>query len=319
MKPASVVVLILAALLVIGGTVLCFVGNSTAKKDGTDLFTQVRDGKPYMKQEFAAGKISKIELVITDATVNITGGDINSYIEFINYNPNMYNLDVTSQAISFEEIGDVKSLFNIWENGFGFKGYRNILNFKALKSGTGEKTVNIHLGDGSLISTVILKGENLKINVQNAEIKKDFKIDVVSAEIGINDFAAGASISVSADDVKLRFEAVSCGSLNVNSQTAAITSTASDIRNVTVNTGKGSVQIENASRGKQAEFDFTTKSGTITIDGEAIDSTLYSVKAEAEEIKYSYRIKTDSASISYTNLTEEQPEESGTEETATEP
>ena len=70
MNPASIILLIIAALLVIFGVILCLIGNSTANKDGMDLFPQIKDGVPYIKQEFSADEISKIELSISSATIN---------------------------------------------------------------------------------------------------------------------------------------------------------------------------------------------------------------------------------------------------------
>ena len=299
MKPASVVVLILAALLAVGGVAMCFVGNSVAKKDGMDLFTQERAGQPYLKQEFSAGKVSKIELIVKNATVNVSGGDITSYIEFINYNPNMYNLDVTSQAISFDEIEDLKSLFNIWENGFGFKGYRNLFNFSNIKSTHGEKVINVHLGDGSLISSVIIKGENINVNVQNAEIRKDLKIESKKASVEITDLAAGGSFILSSDEANVKASLVTCSSMTVNSQNAGIFASDSDIKGV---------DIKNAERTGDAEFEFNTKSGAITVDGDAVDGLLYSKRIGTEEVKYSYKIKTESAPIVYVNIGQIQPE-----------
>ena len=259
MKPASIIVLIIATLLVICGIILCLLGNSIAKKDNIELFPQVRDGIPYLKQEFSADMISKIELDINDATVNITGGDITSSVEFTNYNPNLYDLDVTSQTISFNEAEGIKSLFNIWENGFGFKGYRNLLNFSSLKS-KGDKEVNLHLGDTSLISSIVIKGKNLKINIENAQIKKELRIEADSVMINSQGFTAGNGVYLTSASLDSKFTSLACGMLKIETDSAKVSSTSSDIRQTDIKTETGSVTIENVSRGDEAEFDISTKS-----------------------------------------------------------
>ncbi|MBR3639530.1 MAG: hypothetical protein IKN50_02880 [Clostridia bacterium] len=306
MKPASIIVLIIAALLVICGIVFCLIGNSAAKKDGMDLFPQIKDGVPYIKQEFSADKISKIELSISNATINVTGGEIGSYVEFINYNPNLYDLDVTSQAISFNESENLKSLFNIWENGFGFKGYRNLLNPKSLKA-SGDKTINVHLGDTSLISSLTVKGKNVILNINNVQIKKEFKVDAESVSVNADNFTAGSGIYVYSATFDGVFDSVACGLLKTETDSAKLTSTSSDIRQIDMKTDTGAVDIENVSRGDSAEFDVTTTSGTIIIDGEMIEGSSYSVKSNAEDRQFYCKIKTGSANVNYSNKAEETP------------
>lgn len=307
MKPASIIVLIIAALLVIFGVILCLIGNSTANKDGMDLFPQIKDGVPYIKQEFSADEISKIELSISNATINVTGGEIGSYIEFINYNPNLYDLEVTSQAISFNESESLKSLFNIWENGFGFKGYRNLLNPNSLKA-SGDKTINIHLGDSSLISSLTVKGKNVVMNIDNVQIKKEFRIDAESASVEATGFTAGSGIYVYSTSFEGIFDSVACGLLKTETESTKLTSTSSDIRQIDLNTESGVVDIANQSRGDVAEFDITTKSGTITVDGTIIDALSYSVRSNSEDKQFSYKIKTGSANVNYTNTVDVNPE-----------
>lgn len=314
MKPASIIVLIIAALLVICGVILCLVGNSAAKKEGMDLFPQIKDGMPYIKQEFSADKTSKIELSVSNATINITGGEITSYVEFINYNPNLYDLDVSSQTISFNEAENLKSLFNIWENGFGFKGYRNLLNLRTMNT-SGEKTINIHLGDSSLLSSLSVKGKNVVISINNAQIKKEIKINADEAIVTADNFTAGSGIYLYSPVFNGRFDSVACGLLKVDSDSAKFVSTSSDIRQTDFSTDSGSVDIENASRSGEADFDITTRSGTINVDGEIIEGYSYSVISKAEDKQFSYKIKTGSANVNYTNVVEEGPEETNTADT----
>ena len=304
MKPASVIVLIIAAILVVSGIIMCLVGNSVAKKDNMELFPKVRDGVPYLKQEFSANKISKIELDVNNVTVNVTGGDITSSIEFINYNPNLYTLDVTSQAISFDEIESIKSLFNIWENGFGFKGYRNLLNLNSLRA-KGSKEINVHLGDGSLISSLVIKGKNVKINVENAQIKKEFKLIAENAEVNLLSFTAGAGISFECENLSALFDTTACGKLKIESDNTKLIARKSDLRQIDVTTDSGSVDIGNLVREEKTEYDFSTKSGVLTVDGEKVEGFSYSVKPTEGDPEFTYRIKTASANISYSN---EEPE-----------
>ena len=75
-----------------------------------------------------------------------------------------------------------------------------------------------------------------------------------------------------------------------------------------MNTESGVVDIANQSRGDVAEFDITTKSGTITVDGTIIDALSYSVRSNSEDKQFSYKIKTGSANVNYTNTVDVNPE-----------
>ena len=96
--------------------------------------------------------------------------------------------------------------------------------------------------------------------------------------------------------------------MKTETDSAKLTSTSSDIRQIDLKTETGAIDIENVSRGESAEFDVTTGSGTITIDGEMIEGSSYSVRSNSEDKQFTYKIKTGSANVNYTNKAEEKPE-----------
>ena len=74
--------------------------------------------------DLTESEISKIELIVSDAEINIIGRSEKACIEFVNFRENYYNLSAANRVLSFSEIPDITSMLKFWENGFTFKGMR---------------------------------------------------------------------------------------------------------------------------------------------------------------------------------------------------
>ena len=148
MKPTSIISLIIAFVLVVAGLITCFVAQNIASSNGEFIFAESRDGDLVNTVEISED-ISKIELIVENAEINIHGSSDRSYIEFINFNENYYTLSHSNTLLSFNEIPDLLSMVKFWESGFSFKGMRYILNFS--KPSQDSKKINIDLTEKQLL------------------------------------------------------------------------------------------------------------------------------------------------------------------------
>ena len=99
MKLGSIVGLIIAAILVVTGSILCIVGASNAKSEGRELFMQVdADGTRYVQD--ISTEVTKLSIDCKDTSITVNGNAERSYIEFRNFNPNRYSVSATANTFN---------------------------------------------------------------------------------------------------------------------------------------------------------------------------------------------------------------------------
>ncbi len=197
MKPTSIISLVVAVILIIVGLVICFSAQNMARSNGEFLFAEER-GDDFVKTvDISESEISKIELIVSDAEINIIGQAQSSYIEFVNFKENYYSLSATNRVLSFDEIPDVVSMLKFWENGFSFNGMRYILNFSGGQTAGLEKSVNIYLSSERLIKIFDIQGENCTVNIKNMASASDYNIVADEAIVNVEGLRNASSLKIS--------------------------------------------------------------------------------------------------------------------------
>ena len=129
MRPTSIVALVVSVLLIIAGLSTCIIAQNMANANGEFLFSETREDGLVNTVDLTESEVSKIELIVSDAEINIMRGD-KACIEFVNFRENYYNLSAANRVLSFSEIPDITSMLKFWENGVSFKGIRYLLDFQ---------------------------------------------------------------------------------------------------------------------------------------------------------------------------------------------
>ena len=80
MKPTSIIFLVVSVLLIVGGIITCAIAKDIAITDGYTLFNDAEGGGTYVRHDFQASGIMKVEMNVTDAEINIYGGASWSYM-----------------------------------------------------------------------------------------------------------------------------------------------------------------------------------------------------------------------------------------------
>lgn len=296
MKPRSIIFLIISAFLIISGVILCLVGVGMAKSADQELFTSISDDKTYYKQDFSGGEISKIEFLVKDAEINVFGNSSSSYIEYINYNPNLYSITTTSRIISFDEIPDFSSMIKFWENGFGFKGLRHVFNRKNFSASGKDKIINLYIGTGSGLSNINIEGDETRVNIKDAYLKEGCKIEIKSGNINAEGLITDSYITIKTNSADVEALKTSTKNFSVTSSESNINVSACAFDNIDVGLKSGSVNIENKEISNSTSYILSSDSGNILLNGEDKGNIFMNAVPNIEsEIK----IKTESANIIY--------------------
>ena len=211
MKPTSVISIIVAFLLIVAGLITCFVAQNIASASGDFIFAESR-GDDLVNTVEIGQDISKIELIVQNAEINIFGTSDKSYIEFVNFSENYYSLSQSNTIISFDEIPDLKSMLKFWENGFSFKGMRYILNFNK-QSDNAEKVINVYLKADQLLKIFDIQANICTVNINEIEIDCDYKINANDISINASTLKTGGTLNINSGDKE---EAANKVSMNIS-------------------------------------------------------------------------------------------------------
>ena len=204
MKPTSIVFLVIAALLIVGGIITCSIAKDIAETDGYALFHDTENGGSYVRHDFKSADVSKIELVVTDAEINIKGGTEESYIEFFNFRDGLYTFSTSGKVISLDELPNLKSILS-FNSGFSFSGMRYIL--RAGTTNLGPKVVNIYIGPESSLKVISVTADNCTLNADKISTQFDLNITAsASSHLRFSEYRTGCALVVDAPEINFSLQ-----------------------------------------------------------------------------------------------------------------
>lgn len=308
MRPQSIVSLIVAVLLVIVGLVTCMIAQNMAQANGEYLFSEIRGEDNVQTVDLTDSEISKIELIVEDAVINIYGKSEKSYIEFVNFKENYYSLSATNRILSFDEIPDLMSMLKFWENGFSFKGMRYLLNFSEMNTEETEdrqKIINIYLTKDKLIKIFDIQLTTGVINIKDMVSETDYNIITENAEVNVATFKTASALTInSGKDVKpaknltLNMATTSLNTLTVNADNLQMDANlfrCSGNGEIICNTG--AITIDSVTDTKSLNLEVRTAGGFVHIDGQTISPPYNNIGSESNPGKISINTVTANVTI----------------------
>lgn len=278
MKPASIISLVIAVLLIVVGLVSCFVAQNMASTNGEYLFSEDRGDDFVNTVDLTDSEISKIELIASKVQINIYGRQEKSYIEFINFKENYYSLSNANRVLSFDEIPDVKSMLKFWENGFSFKGMRYIFNFNNTIDESREKVINIYLTSNKAIKIFDIQSDDLVLNISGMTSGTDYNITAKNAVINGDIIKTSSTLNINtgdgvepAENVDMTLSTALIQYVNVNANTLNLN--ADKFRcngKAVINSDNGNISIGTVSSISDIALDLSTASGKLLIDGSEV-------------------------------------------------
>ncbi len=238
------VLLILGAIIMAAGFMVCIAGAIVSNVNGDQLFAaKTEDGKAYT-YTFSGEEINKINIEATDAKINIIGSSEESKIELINFNENFYSFNCSNRLITFKESPDLSSVLRFWESGFTFKGMRYIMRFGA---NDGEKIINIYLTDEDYVKNFTIAVEKGYISAENILTETDYNFTLADGGVTMNNVSTDSVIAIAAptsSDLDIAMNNVKAKTLNINAAYAELKSEALSFAEGKLNITHGSAQVD---------------------------------------------------------------------------
>jgi len=313
-RPQSIVSLIVAVLLVIVGLVTCMIAQNMAQANGEYLFSEIRGEDNVQTVDLTDSEISKIELIVEDAEINIYGKCDKSYIEFVNFKENYYSLSATNRILSFDEIPDLMSMLKFWENGFSFKGMRYLLNFSEFDTEETEerqKVINVYLTKDKLIKIFDIQSKTGTITIKDMVSETDYNIITEDATVNASTLKTSSALTINvgkdvkpAKNLNLNLTTTFIANMNVNAENLEMTA------KLLRSTGKseiicntGSINIDSVTKTEDLNLEIKTAGGFIHIDGHTVTSPYNHIGSESNPGRLAINTVTANVSIRYANQT----------------
>ena len=271
MKPTSIIFIILAAILIVVGIIICAIGGFTAGADDNVqlLCDKVDEDKnDITTHSLTEFDVTDIDIDMKNVDVNIIGQSVESYIEFKNVNSATYNFVINDHKMTLDTVNpfDISSMVKFRENEGGFNGLRQYLFLNKYKKAVSE--VNIYVMPGQDLSSIRINVEGGNINVKNMIADADYELN------------AAASGSV---DGNVVFENTNTdGTLTVNVKNANFTFNSSSVKSLdfVVENGYGKFTLS-----KQYNISCQCESGKIFLDNENVGDSYVGPYPQKETVE----------------------------------
>lgn len=208
MKPTSVIFLILAAILVIAGLVLCLVSGAMASGADIELFCDYVDenGNAVTEHDISGKSVSAIKIDLDSAIINIHGGSEKSYVKVENFPDKAYEFWLTAGELNFKDTHalSIFSSFRINESGFGFDGLRHYLALNKYEDK--DNVIDIYLSAKDNITTLDIDVDEGEVNVYDLSVLTEINLNVNDGKINLVSVNSAGKANVTGNNATLSFD-----------------------------------------------------------------------------------------------------------------
>lgn len=216
MKPTSIVFLILSAILIVSGIIICFIAGGIAKNDNVELYVDYIDdaGNAVIEQDLSGKKLSDLSINIKEADISIVGNSAKSYVKIENIPTKAYDFWITDGVLTIKDANllSVFSSFRISESGFGFTGLRHYLALGKYKGMP--RKITVYLERGKTLSTLDITLEKGEISFTDIEVRSALSVDSSEGGISLNNLTSPGVVKISCGTGDIKFDKCMMSSAN---------------------------------------------------------------------------------------------------------
>lgn len=185
MKPTSIIFLIMAAALILTGTVTCLVASNRAEKEGVQLFESINEQGDYYETRTITGSAINCATICADAAdVHIIGGADTTRVETVNFSPNACKFVQSGNQVTVGDAVNLTSIMSYLSNGFEFNGLRQYFHFS--RDDNRHKTIYLYISETDHINSVEIDISAGNVVIENVGKALDYKINVGMGDVTVN-------------------------------------------------------------------------------------------------------------------------------------
>ncbi len=298
MKPTSIIFLVISLILFFGGFLTCRFAEKSAEADGIKIFAQEVDenNNSVFNYDFSNLAISKFEIIVNDADINIIGGAEESRIELINFTEGLYSFNVSGKIITLNETPDLSSMLKFWENGFNFNGLRHLIKFGGNEI-TGDKSVNIYLTPNDAVKIFNLSSEKGNISLEKVTKQADYNITCNNGKISVASLKTSSEFNVTGKNCSFYLDNSYLRNFTAEIKEGDINATKFIASNISIKLDTGDVIIDALRELDAFGIDLACKTGNIKLSGENKGNEYFIPMPDEGTGTYSIMVKSGDISL----------------------
>lgn len=280
MKPTSIIFLIVAAVLIGAGLLTCVFAQKTADAKGISIYASTVDENKNTVYDAPLDDygITKFEIAVSGAEVNVIGGAESSHVELINFSEGMYSYTQSGKVVTVNETPDIMSMLKFWENGFNFNGLRYFIRFGMPKAE--EKVVNIYLTKDDEAKIIKISTSDAPVTIRNVNTATDYEIKVDGGDVIVANVRTSSSLSVTGKCGEINIDQSYLRSFRADLTEGDVVASALVCSNASVKSALGDVSLGLSRDLALYNMRLSSESGTIKV-GDAVKTSPYEMTSDA--------------------------------------
>ncbi len=282
MRKTSVVLLIFAGCLLIGGLVTCAYASHLAKKNDTPLYDSTarlrEDGARVY--DFTDENVARVRIDVEGADVNILPSDgENSYVELFHFSTGSFDISADHGLLTITNQNGVSSLLYEddeaqtgaagrllrFASSYNFQGLRYILKYN--EAPEGEPVINVYLAASSPVKNIAVDMKTGSACLKNLPFSCDYGVTTVDGDISIEGMKTDSVVNLNASFGEISVNQSDISACYVKTNHADVTAAQYGAGMLVCDLSESNLQLSlTAKIGDYRRF-IKTESGSITVDG----------------------------------------------------
>ncbi len=265
-KPTSIIFLVIALLLALGGFAATKVAAKLAADEGIELIAEADGAGSIFEHDFSEDGIGKVAVNVKDAKINVYCGAEQDKIELVNFAEGLYEFSSSNRILTVSNNSDFSQVESIASMVMSFKGIRSL---QSLYNMNGlPKTVNIYISAASEIKIVELTADKSDVTIEGGTTMTDYNVSVKSGSIKIENTSTQSSVKAEIEHGNVSIENCSAANLTVNAENGDVTVKSSEAVVMNAEIKEGDLEVGYRKELSLVNLDIFTGVGEVTVDGE---------------------------------------------------
>ncbi len=292
MKPTSIIFLIISAVIIVIGLVVCNIGTRKAKDMDIELFetdVQTSGDNQIRTYDFTDDEITRLKITAGEADVYLYPAEgSTSYVELVNFQVGEYTLSVENHILIVNNKSSLMSVLDIAEGNFSFNGLRHYLTYTSGLN-SGEKRINVYLSRDLSPKIFNVTVDEGNIVAEKLYFPSDYHLETKKGNIELSHIATSSLLDLIVSekgDVSLGRSRVQNLKITVAEGNVTGVLCSDDYRNTSsVTVGLGNVELEtDFSLNMISQHYQVTSDGSVVVEGDKRGKTYEQAGVEEGEL-----------------------------------
>lgn len=261
MKPVSVIFLIVSAIMIIVGLLLCSFAMVRANNQDIDLYDmKIEDGQSKAEYDFSEDVFNRIQISAGKCDVTVVCGADENKVVIRNFSSAGYICEVENRTLVIEDTVNILDFTDLAQGNFRFKGFRYYLRDRKITNP--EKSVTVYITDKFDIKALDITVETGNVKLTGYENGTDYNVNITTGDLYAEKINTDSTVKVKIGKGAVKLKEVTSNIINVESDEGSVYAAVSG-REITLLAKKGNITLE--SMDDLHQFNFTLRAPKATV------------------------------------------------------